>query len=255
MSSAIAQPGFQSTPETRSKSLKLSEVDASAAPQHDLPCDPDTTKSNAGSAPEAPASAPPVPAPPPGPVVTFNNGELTVEPHEASLREVIEAIRKRAGISVEYPPEEMNERVFGSVGPTPLREALMKLLYGSGFNYIIQTSYDDPQQVRRLILSAQNHGGAPPVLVAGARSVASQNQEPALYGAAGFSGDESAEAAPVSPPVPPTRQPRDGASVTGVPSGFNLQQAAAEAHKTPGQLLDEMQKRQLELLDAQTPPE
>jgi hypothetical protein len=36
-----------------------------------------------------------------------------------------------------------------------------------------------------------------------------------------------------------------------VPAGVNIQQLAAQENKSPGQVLDELQKRQLEVLDQQ----
>jgi hypothetical protein len=43
--------------------------------------------------------------------------------------------------------------------------------------------------------------------------------------------------------------------VVGVPAGFNVRQAAAESGKTTGQILDELQKQQQQVLDAQAPPQ
>ncbi len=259
MSVADEQSVSEQSLETTSKGLRLQAVDHSqATPQKDILCNKDTTQPTSehpkdgvtGGAQldvQSPASN--------GPLITYTDGKLTIDPHNAPLGEVIEAIRARAGFSVEFPPEQMDERVFDRVGPVSLHEALVQLLYGSGFNYIIQTSANDPQVVKKLSLSAQTHSqskGLP--LQTNAASLDQQNEQQGLYGGSGFTNDSTAEAIQDVPPVsPPSPRKSDAIAVPGVPAGFDLQQAAAQANKTPAQILDEMQKRQLELLDAQAP--
>lgn len=188
-----------------------------------------------------------------GPVVTYTNGQLTIDPKNARLGEVMEAIQARTGLYVEYPAQEMSERVFDHVGPVSVREALMQLLYGSGFNYIFQTSSSDPQVVNKLFLSARTSsrsaGGAQRAIEA----LDEQGEHQSVYG--GFTNEAPPEEIQeAKPPSPPAKSAIDASTVPGIPAGFNLQQAAAESHKTTAQILDEMQKRQLELLDAQAPP-
>jgi hypothetical protein len=49
------------------------------------------------------------------------------------------------------------------------------------------------------------------------------------------------------PPVPVANP------LIGIPAGFNVQQAATASGKTPGQILDELQKQQMQALDSQNP--
>jgi hypothetical protein len=255
MSTAGGQSSSQDSTELMNKDRSLPELQhSSSAAQQEPLC----TKTRSGAEPE-PSAGPssesqPATVPvesPDVPTVSYADGNLTVNARNARMGDVIEAIRVRTGISVEFPPEGMGARVFDHVGPAPLRVVLMELLYGSGFNYIISTSSKDPQTVTRLILSAQAHGVSTGATQQASQPVAEQAEGPSAYGAAGFRNETPTEDAVQPIPAAPISAP---SSVTGVPAGFNVQQAAAAAQKTPGQILDELQKRQLQMLDDQTPP-
>jgi hypothetical protein len=246
----------QSTSELKVKDLGLPQdkLSSSATQEQGLLC---KKKKNGTELERAldPSSQPgtasePEPTPPVS-AVSYTGGMLTINAQNIPLRDVIGAIRARTGISVEFPAESMDDPVFDHVGPAPLRDALTQFLYGSKLNYVIQASSDDPQHVTRLILSSRSnlasadskHASSP---------VADQAEAPALYGAAGFTNDTPGESIP---PIPPPNQPASNAgNVIGVPAGFNVQQAAAASGKTTGQILDELQKRQLQALDDQSPP-
>jgi hypothetical protein len=143
----------------------------------------------------------------------------------------------------------MGNRIFDHVGPSPLREALVELLYGSGFNYIIKASSQDPQIVTGLILSAQAHGASAGTTQQASEPLAEQADAPTAYGVAGFRNEGPPE---IIQPTPVATNP-GAASVPGIPPGFNVQKAAAASGKTPGQILDELQKQQLQALDDQNP--
>jgi len=179
------------------------------------------------------------------PTVSYADGELTVNAQNARLGDVIEAIRVRTGIAVEFLSESMNDRVFDRVGPAPLRDALTKLLYGSGLNYVIQTSSQDPQIVTKLVLSAQPQVAATGPPRQANLPVAEQADNRASSGGADLNNE-----APVVP-VQPVQNP----SAIGIPVGFNIQQAATASGKTTGQILDELQKQQQQVLDAEAPPQ
>jgi len=177
-----------------------------------------------------------------------------VDPHNAPLGEVLRAIRASAGFELDVPPSGMDGKVFDQVGPLPIREALVQLLYGSGFNYIIQTAPDNQQDITHVFVSARMGGGKE---IAGAArqqtKVDDIPEDQALYG--GFA-DPSLEEQPVVQSGVAVQTPASNAgNVPGVPADFNLKQAAIDAHKTPAEILDELQKRQLEILDAQSPPQ
>jgi len=170
------------------------------------------------------------------PIVSYADGQLSINADNVPLGDVIEAIRVRTGIDVEFPAETMNDPVFDHVGPAPLRDVLTQLLYGSGLNYIIQTSSQDPQAVTKLVLTTQLRvtSSGPPHPV------------PNLPDIAELPANNELPIQPAS--VPSARQ-------QGIPVGFNVQQAAKDSGKTPGEILDELQKRQQQVLDNQAPPQ
>jgi hypothetical protein len=255
---AEQQPVSQSGPESTGRDLRLPQgkLSSSAKEEQEVQCKKKTSATDMGSSADpSPAPAPsatPEPAPK-APTVSYVGGMLTINAENVSLRDVIDGIRAHTGIFVEYPAESLEDRVFDHVGPAPLRDALAQFLYGSKLNYVLQTSYSDPQKVTRLILSSQprlaSAGPQPRVN----RSGVDQQEPPAVYGGSGFA-DETPEE-PVAP-VPPPNLPARAATTTlpGIPEGFNVQQAAAASGKTTGQILDEMQKRLNQALDDQAPP-
>jgi hypothetical protein len=174
------------------------------------------------------------------PIVSYADGQLSINAQNVPLGDVIEAIRVRTGIAVEFPSETMNDPVFDHVGPAPLRDALTQLLYGSGFNYIIQTSSQDPQTVTQLVLSTQ-------LRVASSDPPKHANQPAPIQ-------PDIAEL-PANNELPIQAAPIQSARQQGIPVGFNIQQAAKDSGKTPGEILDELQKRQQQVLDNQAPPQ
>jgi hypothetical protein len=190
---------------------------------------------------------------PSGPTVTYADGVVTIDPHGASLRQVLEAVRARAGFTLDLPFTGMNTRVFDDrIGPVSLREALIQLLYGSGFNYIIQNASTEPRDVTRISVSVRSAESGKEAAAVPRKPSDGETEEPALYG--GFVDPSQHEQTPLVAATPPPPSSTPATNVPGVPSGFNLQQAAAEAHKTPGEILDDLQKRQIEILDSAAPP-
>ena len=182
-------------------------------------------------------------ADPTAPVLSFSDGKLTVTGNGARLGEILEAIKKLTGISLDIPASGADEQIFDNVGPAPPREVLERLLNGSNLNYVILSSSENPQQVQQLILTARTE--APPTPPGpGTGVVAQQATGPALYGA-GFSAEASEES---TPPVAPEPIAAVG---NAIPVNPNIQQAASASGKTVGQILDELQKKQLQQLDDQ----
>jgi hypothetical protein len=174
------------------------------------------------------------------PIVSYVDGQLSINAENVPMGDVIEAIRVRTGIAVEFPSEPMKDPVFDHVGPAPLRDALTQLLYGSGFNYIIQTSSKAPQTVTKLVLSTQLR-------------VASS--DPPQHANQPLPNQPDIAELPANNEIPIQSTPVPSARQQGIPVGFDVQQAAKDSGKTPGQILDELQKRQQQLLDNQAPPQ
>ena len=108
---------------------------------------------------ELPATAPPVPKPsleqlpPRAPVVVWNGHELSIRSENATLAEILSAVRERMKATIEIPAGAAAERVAGEFGPGPAREVLTMLLNGSRFDYIIQASDSNEYAVQSVLLS------------------------------------------------------------------------------------------------------
>ena len=111
-----------------------------------------------------PAAPPPAPAPvvlPPeqtpahAPVIAWDGQLLTVDAENSSLSDVLLGIRSRTSASIEMPASTSRERIAVHIGPAPIREVLSSLLYGTNFNYVIQSAEGDDSAVGKVILTAR----------------------------------------------------------------------------------------------------
>lgn len=123
----------------------------------------------AGANPPAAEPAAPAPAPPPAPVVlppeqtpfhapviAWDGQLLTVDAENSSLSDVLLGIRSRTGASIEMPASTSRERIAVHLGPAPIREVLSSLLYGTNFNYVIQSAEDDDGALGKVVLTARD---------------------------------------------------------------------------------------------------
>lgn len=192
------------------------------------------------------------------PVVTYSGGLITVRPNGASMRDVLQAIGVETGIALDLPSTGIDGRLFDEqIGPVPVREALLQLLYGCGLNYMIQDATVHPQLVARVVVSRPSQNlkdadGKTAMAKGQSRLPEDDTAEPTAYGAVPEQVPEDEE--PVVSVTPSKSSAAGTSNVPGIPDNFNLQDAAAQAHKTPAEILDELQKRQLEILNAQAPP-
>lgn len=183
----------------------------------------------------------------PPPIAELKDGKLTVHANGQDFAAVLDAVRSATGVAIDMPAESQPEAVFMNLGPVSSKSALMALLDGTRYNYVMIGSQDDPQSVSRLILSERSSEPGSAMVASAAPTGAAPGPE--LYGGQGVHPDEDAQnaepVAPVPPPAPPSVIP------SSVPTGINIQQMAAKANKTPGQILDELQKQQMQVLDDQ----
>ena len=107
--------------------------------------------------------------PPQPPAVAWDGKQLTIDADNSTLADILVAVRKRTGASVEIPGAASGERVFVHLGPGPVRDIISSLLYGTTFDYIIETSEDDPDTLRSVVLTARGQSDSSgDVVVAGA---------------------------------------------------------------------------------------
>jgi hypothetical protein len=202
---------------------------------------PSETSDQSGTASD---SAQPAEAPP---IAQLTDGKLTIRANGQDFASVLESVRSATGFTVEMPSGVDSEPVFLSMGPASVTDSLITLMEGTKYNYIIVGSEKDPRLVKRLILSERTSASAA-TLVASTQG-APGTPQPSLYGGQGVQADTEAEASEPPPPPPPPTQP--SIIPPSVPTGVNIQQLAAQSNKTPGQILDELQKHQQQVLDDQ----
>lgn len=110
--------------------------------------------------PDAAAPTPPTAeqTPPQPPVVTWDGNLLTIDAENSTLAAVLVALRTQTGASIEIPSAASRERVFVHMGPGQVRDILSSLLYGTEFDYIVETSDDDPDALRSVLVTARGKG-------------------------------------------------------------------------------------------------
>lgn len=223
--------------------------------------------------PKKPAAPqlPPLPSGPTGPVpqmpldsmaavpprVSYQNGQLTIVSPNSTLGDILRAVKKQTGAEIEVPPA--TERVVTNLGPGPAREVIAELLNGSRFNYVLLGSPEDSSALTRVVLVAKS--GPENVGVASNNNGGMQSmqvQQPMM---------QQANMAP-PPPEMAGQENNDAEAAPEENPDENNDQQAAEAEqqqqpqpeqpdqpgiKTPQQMLQEMQQRQLQLQQNQPP--
>ncbi|MGC2446439.1 MAG: hypothetical protein WA477_02265 [Candidatus Sulfotelmatobacter sp.] len=205
------------------------------------------------------ALPPPLPSGPTGPVqqmpldtiaavppqVSFQNNQLTIVASNSTLSDILRAVKKLTGAEIDVPSAP--ERVVTHLGPGPVREVMAELLNGSRFNYVLLGSPDDQNGLSRVVLVAKS----------GPQDV-SPNASPNPNPTEQAQGTPQSALRPLVQPqqqevVPEASDVDQSADDNAVPDD-NPDQMGAEADqqenpgvKTPQQMLQEMQQRQLQL--------
>jgi hypothetical protein len=92
------------------------------------------------------------------PLVTYEDGELTIIAENSSLSEVMKALRASLGADIDLPVNVTDQHIWVRLGPGPARRVLRDLLDGTEFNYVIQASESDPDGVRSVLLTPKSTG-------------------------------------------------------------------------------------------------
>ncbi len=123
---------------------------------------------------------PPAPAKPAFTMnVEFKDGRLSIVADKASLAQVLGEVQRQTGTDIPIPPGAAQEQIVTSIGPLPLREALMSLLNGSRFNFIMVDSDREPGRLKSVILTYRGAGGmSQPGVATPEPPVAENPQEP-----------------------------------------------------------------------------
>jgi hypothetical protein len=179
------------------------------------------------------------------PQVSYQDGLLTIVAPNSTLGDILRGVRKHTSADIEIPPTA-SERVVTRLGPGPAREVMAELLNGSRFNYILLGSPDDANLLVRVVLVAKtsdtptqpavasnNQAPAPVVANAAAETPDAADTDDDASDETAEQGTAEAEQ-PAAPVVPAADQ---------LPPGV----------KTPQQMLQEMQQRQMQQQPGQTP--
>ncbi len=115
--------------------------------------------------------APPPPPPTPeqmpsvAPEVIYQGGMLTIKAPNSTMNDVLSAVRRVTGATIEKPPVGGSDRVVAQLGPGQPKDVLEALFNGSRYDYIILGSMTRPGGVDRVILTAKaNAGGGQPAV-------------------------------------------------------------------------------------------
>ena len=100
----------------------------------------------------APAPLTPEEMPASAPQVTYEDGQLTIIAENSTLPDILAAVQRLTGALIAVPESASRERMAARLGPGPTREVLSSLLRWTDFNFIIQASDSDPQQIQSVLL-------------------------------------------------------------------------------------------------------
>jgi hypothetical protein len=214
-----------------------------------------------------PAPLPPLPSGPTGPVqpipldsmapvppqVSYQNDQLTIVAPNSTLGDILRAVRKQTGAEIEVPAAP--ERVVTHLGPGPAREVMAELLNGSRFNYVLLGAPANDGVLTRVVLVVKTGPDNPNP--ANDASFAEQRQPGNMPPNARLQATPEAEAQSADDN---TDDAADQAAAEAEAEQQQQQQQAAQPPeqpqpgvKTPQELLQEMQQRQLQFQQQQTP--
>lgn len=129
--------------------------------------------------------APPPPPPTPeqmpsvAPEVIYQGGMLTIKAPNSTMNDVLSAVRRVTGATIEKPPVGGTDRVVAQLGPGQPKDVLGALFKGSRYDYIILGSMTRPGGVDRVILTARaNAAGAPAAATAANNALGGRAPKP-----------------------------------------------------------------------------
>lgn len=144
----------------------LAAAQTASSPQAKKPTQGSSTPAAAEptSPPPAQIWLPPLQSPSHQPVIDWNGKLLTIDADNSSLSDILIAIRSRTGTPIDMPASAKTERVAVHLGPASIRDVISALLYGTDFNYVIQSSEDDATALERVIVTASDDQGSEDML-------------------------------------------------------------------------------------------
>ncbi len=134
---------------------------------------------------------------PAAPLVTYENGLLTIRSNAAPLRVILEAVSAATGAALEVSGIDDRGPVVVDLGPAPPATVLASLLYGTSLNYAVVGAAGQPGHIEKILLLPRS--AAPPVasaapVAAEMTASASAESKPADESATASAEAESAKA-------------------------------------------------------------
>jgi hypothetical protein len=135
-----------------------------------------TTATSTASTSATPTPAAPAPVQP-SVKVSYRNGQLTIDATNETLADVLHAVARKIGATIDVPPGAGYERIVEHAGPAPASDVLTELLKGSHFNFVMIGSPQHPAELQQVLLTERNDSGVP-VAVPTPAVVAASDPEP-----------------------------------------------------------------------------
>jgi len=190
--------------------------------------------------------------PPVAPQVSYDHGQLTILAPNSTLGDILRLVRKQTGADIDIPPGA-TERVVTQLGPAPAASVVSELLNGSHFNYVLLGSPSNSEQLTRVVLVpktgpdnvgtvASSQPGQPGQRPAHAAPVPGANPD--------SQGDETSDAMDAETPAEDNSAAAEEAPDQNAAENDQAAPQPADQQqgvKTPQQMLQEMQQRQLQL--------
>jgi len=92
----------------------------------------------------------------PAPVVTYQNGRLTIIAENVSLSEIMSLLHSAMGAQIDLPAGASDERIWARLGPGPARKVLSDLLSNTDLNFVIQGSLKDVDGIETVMLTSRS---------------------------------------------------------------------------------------------------
>ncbi len=177
--------------------------------------------------------------------LTLAGNRCSVTAENLTLVQILDLFKQQLGMKFELPPELRNQVVpMVSLVNMSSRDALVKLMEGFDYDYILQSSPSSPEQVAQLTITEKSSQAAPAVASSSnvhsppARRFARQVMEDPFSGG---EEDESANMAnqpvPVNAPTPGPGMVPQGAPGGQLPTGQSNMQglgATSQGMNQPG---------------------
>src|ERR1039458_8878526 len=86
------------------------------------------------------------------PVVTYQNGQLTIDAETLTLAEVLKLVAEKTGAEIDVPSGSGLDRIIEHAGPGRAEDVLASLLNGSPFDFVIVSSPQPPHDPTQVLL-------------------------------------------------------------------------------------------------------